>query len=212
MIEGGVTSEMKSVIIPEPCLMMLLGETPARFLLEQLGLGAEQISVVRSMPPQVGMPLLQGINTKFQGPARKLHAQAKVLEYLAGLYEFFARQEAPKKERHMTGRIHELHEYLTTLEGRIPTLDELSKRFGFSARRLNAEFTVEYGKSIFSFVTDYRLEQAYASLNQTNLPMKTMAKRLGYSHVNHFITAFKRKYGFPPGNLRRGRSLESTSS
>jgi AraC-like DNA-binding protein len=32
-------------------------------------------------------------------------------------------------------------------------------------------------------------------------------ERLGYAHVNHFIAAFKRKYGYPLGQQRRGNSL-----
>jgi len=33
--------------------------------------------------------------------------------------------------------------------------------------------------------------------------MKVLAARLGYSHVNHFIAAFKKKFGYPPGSLRK---------
>jgi AraC-like DNA-binding protein len=32
---------------------------------------------------------------------------------------------------------------------------------------------------------------------------RSAATRLGYSHVNHFISAFKRKFGYSPGSLRR---------
>jgi len=33
--------------------------------------------------------------------------------------------------------------------------------------------------------------------------MKTLAHKIGYSHVNHFITAFKKKFGVTPGSLRK---------
>jgi AraC-like DNA-binding protein len=35
--------------------------------------------------------------------------------------------------------------------------------------------------------------------------MKALANQLGYSHVNHFITAFKRQFGYSPGTIRRRR-------
>lgn len=40
-------------------------------------------------------------------------------------------------------------------------------------------------------------------LVETGLPMKVLASRLGYSHVNNFINAFKNRFGYSPGSLRR---------
>ncbi|NTW85245.1 MAG: AraC family transcriptional regulator, partial [Holophagaceae bacterium] len=34
--------------------------------------------------------------------------------------------------------------------------------------------------------------------------MKALAANLGYSHVNNFIYAFKKKFGYPPGSVRKG--------
>jgi AraC-like DNA-binding protein len=61
----------------------------------------------------------------------------------------------------------------------------------------------EYGESIFSFLTNYRLEQARMAIEKSGQPLKVIAHRIGYSHVNHFITAFKRKYNYTPGSLRQ---------
>jgi AraC-like DNA-binding protein len=97
-----------------------------------------------------------------------------------------------------------LHEYLSRLEGKLPTLSLLSKQFGLSARRLNEAFAAEYGQSIFAYITDQRLQAAHEVMVVTDEPMKRVAERLGYAHVNHFIAAFKRKYGYTPGQLRRG--------
>ncbi|WP_295455743.1 helix-turn-helix domain-containing protein [uncultured Thiodictyon sp.] len=105
-------------------------------------------------------------------------------------------------------QLHELHAYLTQLEGKLPTLEALAARVGLSARRLNDAFAREYGLPIHAFVTDRRLTAAYAAVRNTDLPLKQLASRLGYNHVNHFNTAFRKKFGFPPGQLRRGRGRQ----
>ncbi len=126
-----------------------------------------------------------------------------MLDYLAGLLSHLSTPQASSKERSHRNLVHDLHHHLVRLEGRMPTLSELAIEFGLSARRLNTEFMAEFGQSIFSFVTNHRLDQAHALLLVEAMPMKVLASRLGYSHVNHFIAAFKRKFGYPPGSLRR---------
>lgn len=39
-----------------------------------------------------------------------------------------------------------------------PTVSTLGNKFSASSNKLNAEFALEYGESIFSFLTNYRLE------------------------------------------------------
>ncbi len=109
-------------------------------------------------------------------------------------------------------RLHTLHAYLTQLEGKLPTLEALATRVGISARRLNGAFAREYGQPIHTFVTERRLTAAYAAIRDTDLPLKQLASRLGYTHVNHFNTAFRKKFGCPPGQLRRGPKREAAHS
>jgi AraC-like DNA-binding protein len=52
-------------------------------------------------------------------------------------------------------------------------------------------------------VSEQRLDQAYDALMTTDVPIKLIAVNLGYSHVNHFSNAFRKKFGYPPGSLRR---------
>lgn len=100
-------------------------------------------------------------------------------------------------------RLRRLHDDLLRLEGKLPTLEALAARVGLCARRLNGAFAREYGLPIHAFVTDRRLTAAYASIRDTDIPLKQLASRLGYAHVNHFNAAFRKKFGFPPGQLRR---------
>jgi AraC-like DNA-binding protein len=60
-----------------------------------------------------------------------------------------------------------------------------------------------YGKSLFSYISEVRLNEAHETLSSTEVPMKIIAKNLGYSHVNHFINAFGKQFGYSPGSLRK---------
>ena len=203
MVEGGTTSEMRSLIMPLSMLRSFFGDAATQHLCDTLGLGDSRPTVVRPMPLHVSAPLREAMSGQYAGTTRKLFAQARVLDYLAVLHHHVSAEHAAPKERYHHKRIQELHHHLIHLEGRMPTLSNLASDFGLSARRLNEEFLKTYGKSIFNFLTDHRLEQAHASLLAGDTPMKVLAARLGYSHVNHFISAFKRKFGYPPGSLRR---------
>lgn len=204
LMEGGVVSSMKSFTIPEAGLCSLLGEHHATTMLARLGLNPPVLpTVVLSMPTHISSPLREAFQPGFHGPSHRLFAQARILNYLAGLYDHLTVDTKPKRERRHTARIRDLRDYLMHLEGQVPTLNDLSKDFGLSARTLNAEFTAEYGQSIASFILDYRLTQAHAAIKEGSIPLKLLAARLGYSHVNHFITTFKKKFGYPPGSLRK---------
>ncbi len=205
--EGGVTTEMTSILLGDTVLAKLLGDSGAEQLIQKLTLSRKQQIVVRPIPSHITAPLLDAISTQYCGSTRQLHAQAKALEYLAGLASYVCNENPIHQERRQAERRHrnsilEVREYLVNLEGRLPKCSDLAAHFGLSARHLNNEFSAEYGKSIFAYVTDLRLEQAHAALQESSTPMKAIAARLGYSHVNHFITAFKRKFGHSPGKVR----------
>jgi AraC-like DNA-binding protein len=203
LVEGGVTSEMKSVVVPRSVMHTLLGEEATEAMLSRLGLSDERQAVVLPMPLHISTPLREAMSGQFTGTARKLFAQARILDYLAGLLTFVMANELALSRPVSDIKLEELHQHLLGLEGRMPTLVDLAKEFGISARRLNTDFIAKYGLSIFKFVTEHRLSQAHAILLTESISFKTLAARLGYSHVNHFSAAFKRRFGYPPGGLRR---------
>jgi AraC-like DNA-binding protein len=203
LVEGGVTSEIKSVVIPLSTMKTMLSEPVVDSLLKRLGLSPECQTVVFPMPAHVTAPLRNAMSDHFTGAARKLYAQARILDYLAGLINFTLSDNLLGPTPVPDKKIDSLHHHLISLEGSIPTLLDLAKEFGVSARRLNSDFAAKFGQSIYNFVTDHRLTQAHAALLSEPVPLKTLAKRLGYSHVNNFSAAFKKKFGYRPGSLRR---------
>jgi len=208
LIEGGGVTEMRSLIVSHSILQSLLGDSVETELLARLSLDESIQAVTRKIPSYLNIPLKEAMSDRYAGPARRLFAQAKALEYLGGLVGFLRADDNKTSQRRHTKKILELREYLQALDGRIPTLNRLATDFGLSAKQLNIEFKAEFGQSIFEYVTASRLEQAHVALLESSVPMKVIAERLGYSHVNHFITSFKRKFGYSPGSVRKRSSTK----
>lgn len=203
LIAGGGTTKMCSVTVSQPLLRTLLGDSFEAQLLEKLGLDKVTQAVVRQVPQHLNIPLQKAMSDQYTGSTKRLFAQAKVLEYLGLVIDFIKIEKNTTHQRRHTQKIRKLRDYLLSIEGSLPTLNSLATDFGLSAKQLNIEFKIEFGKSIFEYVLVNRLEQAHDALLESNIPMKLISDRLGYSHVNHFITAFKRQFSYPPGSLRK---------
>ena len=204
LIDTSSDSEMTGASISVAMLDELLGDELASQLLARLGLSPAPVVKVAAIPLHVSAPLRAGMSSAFSGNLRKLYAQSKVLEYLCLLAAYVT--DEPKPTLRLTRKrdaAHQLHDELSQLEGKLPTLDQLAAEYGISAKSLNDQFVLEYGQSIYAYITECRLREAHAALQESDVPMKVLSARLGYSHVNNFIRAFTRTFGFSPGNLRR---------
>lgn len=203
--EGGCTLDMVTLVVDIAVLDSIVGPEERSFLLQALGIERMPSSIVRGMPRHLSSVLRSAMPASFTGACCLLEAEARGLEYLSGLLEHL-RGVQPEIEADpgLARAVLRLKDELLQVEGRLPTLVSLARDYEMSARQLNLAFTRVFGESIFSFITVQRLEQARIALQETDIPMKVLASRLGYSHVNHFITAFRRRFGQPPGRLRKG--------
>ena len=210
-IDSSSNSEMTCLVVADRVLVSLLGADVTKQLLEGLTLAAPPAVKVLPMPLYISDPLRSAVSPKLQGQLKILWAQSKVLEYLCGLAGFVGAQESVLSvPNSKIETLRELRAYLMGLEGKLPTLEELSSKFGMSPRWLTKAFAKEYGQTIYSFIMDHRLNEAHIALVKSSVPIKTISEALNYSHVNNFIGAFKKKFGYPPGHLRKkGNAKES---
>jgi AraC-like DNA-binding protein len=205
LLDGTTDSEMVALSVQLSVLQAMLGEPEAMALLGALGLQNPPSVTVREVPKFLSSLLHSAMSKTLRGTIQKLYAQAKALEYLSILSEHFRNGPVSSEPRPQSRKqIEALHAHLLSLEGKVPTIEVLAMEFGVPGRRLNDDFTKEYGMSIFAFITGHRLDQARAAMLQEEIPMKDLAARLGYSHVNNFISAFRKRFGQSPGSLRRG--------
>ena len=196
--------DFTSVGLGYSVLQGLLGETIARRMLQILGLTDVPSSCVAKIPRHITGILHAFLPAHLTGSIGVLFAQAKILEFfceLAGWLDSLSKlPELKASDREALLR---LHDELSALAGKVPALNELSRRYGRSEKVLNQGFRELFGSSIFTYISEQRLAQAHEALKSTDAPMKAIAMNLGYSHVNNFINAFRKKYGYPPGSLRK---------
>ena len=195
---------MVGLLIMRPTLNLLISEAQTDQLLELLEIIPPPSAKIHAIPSSVSAHLNQILRHDLIGNSKKLFIQARFLDYLTALCDHFGvAQENEKHSRPSQSRAEKLHGILMLSQGKIPTLDELAIQFNVSAQTLNEDFKSAYGQTIYAFMIDYRLMQSHAAIQQSNIPLKTIAQRLGYKHTNHFLTAFKKKFGYSPGSLRK---------
>lgn len=190
-------------------LERLIGNEEVETILLSLGLAKPPAIAVHPIPLHVSNLLIAAGGGAFSGNTRRLFSQAKILEYLAALIHLFSGQgrALPVRRPRSIERAQAIREQLICSAGKLPSLDELARQYGRSAKVLNDEFAQEFGKSIFAFASDHRLAEAHAALLNTDVSIKQLAARLGYTHVSNFTIAFKRRFGYPPGCLRRKKPI-----
>lgn len=82
-------------------------------------------------------------------------------------------------------------------------VDTLAARLGVGARHLRRLFTEHLGAPPVSVMQTHRLLAAKLLIDQTNLPLTSVAMAAGFGSVRRFNAAFLASYGRSPRELRR---------
>ncbi|KAF4408005.1 GlxA family transcriptional regulator [Streptomyces lycii] len=83
------------------------------------------------------------------------------------------------------------------------TLDHLAERAGLSSRTLARRFTEQLGTSPGQWLLGRRLDAARILLEQTDLPVETIASRVGLASAVNLRRRFRAHLGTTPGAYRR---------
>jgi len=195
---------LTTIFIPEIQLINLLGSNEVEFFYKNLGIpnigDYHQIKI----PQAISNKLANCTPSHLNGNLRQLFASSVILQYLIEVSVYMSSIDVFKKNLSNTKfDVAGLYTELLQVTGDIPKLNDIAKKYNVTPFKLNQVFFENYNQSIYNFLANQRLDQAYQGLLETDIPMKTLAHKIGYSHVNHFITAFKNKFGVTPGSIRR---------
>jgi len=192
------------LMIPDIQIYKLFGSDIAEIFYKILGLDNVLNSSEFNIPTTISIKIANCLPDQLKGSMRTLFAHSIVLQYLIELNLHISSSRNFLDNLEINNfDVTDLHFELLQVTTNIPTLSEISKKYNINPLKLNQFFIKKYNQSIYSFLSNQRLEQAHQALINTSIPMKTLAHKIGYSHVNHFITAFKNKFGVTPGSIRK---------
>lgn len=84
-----------------------------------------------------------------------------------------------------------------------PTVDQLARRVGVNRTRLRQDFKRVYGQTISEFIQVKRMDLARALLRNETASISAVAEAVGYRHAGNFTSAFRRRFGAAPKDLKR---------
>jgi anti-anti-sigma factor len=87
-------------------------------------------------------------------------------------------------------------------------LADVAHAVATSVRQLQRVFAEHAGGAFRDEVIAIRMQHAAALLQQTDLPVAEVGRRVGYSQASHFAKAFRRHHGIPPSGLRRAATAD----
>lgn len=156
----------------------------------------------QALTPALQVALRDFFTKRVQGPAAELYRKGKCLEILA-LY-FHRREDLDLAQCPFLGdeenvaRIRQAKRLLIDRLSQPPTLKELALEIGLNEYKLKEGFKNIYGKTVFQFLNDYRLDTARQLLDQGSVRVNDAAYQIGYANPSHFIAAFRKKFGVTP--------------
>lgn len=143
------------------------------------------------------------IHNPYEGSVRRIYMESKVLELFAmQLAHFEKRKDRRVDPSHDKEKLNHAKVLLEKRLNNPPTIYELSRLVGLNEFKLKKGFKELFGNSIFQYATDYRLDFARQFVLDTDKSIAEISEIIGYSQPQHFATAFKRKYGVAPSELR----------
>ena len=96
----------------------------------------------------------------------------------------------------------ELRDYLSNGFLEDHSMVGLARQFGTNTNKLMTQFKKLFGKSIFEYLTELRMEYASKLLRDNKMRVTEVAHILKYKNPNHFSAAFKRHFGTIPSEFR----------
>jgi AraC-like DNA-binding protein len=94
---------------------------------------------------------------------------------------------------------------------KLPNLDQLATEFNLSLSTLKRHFKIVYGKNIYQYYQEKRMEWGKAQLEKGNTTIGEIATHLGFYKINNFSIAFKKYFGVLPRELKHKSFIDINS-
>ena len=141
-----------------------------------------------------------------EGRLKLIHMEAKALELFCLILTAFDRLSEAFEEQFSGDdlrRIRKAREILATRFQPVPTIRKLARELGINESKLKRGFKTLFGKTIFEFGHESRMQHAMRLLRDQHVRIGLVAEAVGYTHQTTFASAFKKHFGYRPKEIRR---------
>lgn len=118
---------------------------------------------------------------------------------------FSCRNIAGRKEESSQDAIQAAKKYIENNYHENITLEDVSREVNISSYYLSRIFKEGTGENFIDYLTGLRIDKAKELLGTTNLSMKEICAKVGYSDPNYFSKSFKKNVGVTPTEYREGK-------
>jgi AraC-like DNA-binding protein len=160
-----------------------------------------------SMSPQMFNIVNDILSCPLSGNLRSIVIEAKILEFIAIQLNQMVKEDHGKDVHKMKAAdrdaLFAMKEFLNKTFTKEHSLKTLSRTFGLNEFKLKRGFKELFGTTVFDYLHDLKMEYAKQMLASEDVYINEVSGLVGYKNPNHFSTAFKRKFGVNPTQLRR---------
>jgi len=146
------------------------------------------------------------VRSTYAGRMHLVHMEAKVLELFCQILRSFDRLSEAFDEQYSEwdlDRLHQAREVLASRFTPVPTIRSIARELGINESKLKRGFKTLFGKTIFEYGHECRMQHALQLLRDRHLRIGLVAESAGYMHQTTFASAFKQHFGYRPKEIRR---------
>lgn len=112
-------------------------------------------------------------------------------------------EESETKQLHSENVIHQVKEYVDKMLHTNITLKEISRKLHFNCSYLGQKFKHQENMSFNEYLFMQRMERAKVLLEQTDLKVYEIARKVGYTELDWFYKRFKTYTGVSANEYRK---------
>lgn len=138
-------------------------------------------------------------NNKQEGLTKRLLLESLTLQLLSLQLSNFKDQAKPDN---LVKKLYEVQTIISSDLANHHSIQDLSKQIGLNDFLLKREFKRVFGKTVFEYLTELRMEKSKELLSLTDKPIYEISEMIGYKNATHFTAAFKRNENMTPKKYR----------
>ncbi|WP_299218217.1 AraC family transcriptional regulator [uncultured Aquimarina sp.] len=140
-----------------------------------------------------------------KGLLKRLFLESKTLELIALKLETSSQETKTSSNLPTDNLVKKLYQVQHMVSSDLSiqySIHQLSRQIGLNDFVLKKEFKVLFGKTIFEYATELRMEKAKQLLLHSKKPIYEISELVGYKNSTHFTAAFKKIEGITPKKYR----------